>query len=90
MQMPRLVRALPVLVAVGAGLSTLLTAPADTREMSPSAFPGQRIAIQPDVPAPQSLLRLFRPGRRAERPLGLREQLLGQPLTSRRHTQSRR
>lgn len=37
MKMPRFVRALPVLVAVGAAWSMLLTVPADAREVSPTA-----------------------------------------------------
>lgn len=37
MRMPRFVRALPVLVAVGAALSMLFTVPADAREVSPNA-----------------------------------------------------
>ena len=37
MRMPRFIRALPLLVALGAALSMLLTAPADARESAPNA-----------------------------------------------------
>ncbi|TCM37578.1 hypothetical protein [Kribbella sp. VKM Ac-2568] len=37
MRMLRFLRALPVLVVVGAALSMLFTAPADAREVSPTA-----------------------------------------------------